>query len=181
MPGRYGAAVFPSIRAHQHALAAGTQQTPDLAQAGGQIACPERGLERGDDVEHLRRERQSGERAPANADPAPGHVMAVAHRGGRYRRSGGGHAVDGPRIQGKLGQGTAATAQIEDHVAHPQPQGTHDLPLHGSLPVLLQVQGKTPPDVPGADDMLPDIHALLLACGRPQKKLALHALPVYLN
>ena len=76
-------------------------------------------------------------------------------------------------LEGKLGQGTAATAQIEDHVAHPQPQGTHDLPLHGSLPVLLQVQGKTPPDVPGADDMLPDIHALLLACGRPPEKTCL--------
>ena len=74
-----------------------------------------------------------------------------------------------------------ATAQVQDHVARPQPQGTYDFPLHGSVPPLFQVQGKMPPDVTGMDDMLPEIHAFLLACGRPQKRLALHALSVYLN
>lgn len=54
----------------------------------------------------------------------------------------------------------AATAQIQDNVARPQPQGTHDFPLHGSVPALFQVPGKMPPDVPGMDDtMLCSLHA----------------------
>lgn len=66
----------------------------------------------------------------------------------------------------------AATAQIEDHVARPQPQGTHDFPLHGSVPPLFQIPGKMPPDVPGADDMLPTIHtSCSLHAAAPKKDL----------